>query len=62
MVDPEPLDSSSDFDDEVPEIIKVLSDSEDEEFLEFELDMEVEPEMFLVGSGEVDFEDPEADM
>jgi hypothetical protein len=61
VVYPEPLDSSSDFDDEVPEIIEVSSDSDVEEFLEFELVTEVEPVMDLVRPSEVDFKDPEAD-
>jgi hypothetical protein len=33
---PEPSDFSSDSDDEVPEIVGVSSDSDVEEFLEFE--------------------------
>jgi hypothetical protein len=45
----------------VPEIIEVSSDSKDEGFLEFELDMVAELVMDLVGSGEVNFVDPEAD-
>jgi hypothetical protein len=49
-----------DSDDEVLEIIEVSFDSEDEGFLEFEPDMEVEPVMDLVGPSEVDFEDLEA--
>jgi hypothetical protein len=58
VVDPEPSDSSSGFEDEVPEIIKVSSESEDEGFLELEADMQVKPEMDLFGLGEIDFEDP----
>jgi hypothetical protein len=61
IVDPEPWDSSSDFEDEVSEIIEVSSESEDEGFLEFKLEIEVELVVDLVGSGEVDFEDHEAD-
>jgi hypothetical protein len=61
MVDLEPSNSSSDFDDKVPKIIEFSSDSNVEEFLEFELVEEVEPMMDLDGPGEVDFEDPEAD-
>jgi hypothetical protein len=61
IVDPEQSDSSSDSEDVVPEIIEVLFESEDKEFLEFESEMEVKPGVDLVGPGEVDFEDPEAD-
>jgi hypothetical protein len=41
MVDPELSDSSSDYGDEVPEIIEVFSNSEVEGFVEFELVIEV---------------------
>jgi hypothetical protein len=61
IVDPKLSDSSSDFDDEMPEIIDVSSDSEDEGFLEFKPNIEVEPLVDLVGPGEVDYEEPEAD-
>jgi hypothetical protein len=61
MVDLEPSDFSSNSDNEVPEIIEVSSDSEVEEFLEFELAMEDEPVLDIVGQGEVDFEDSEID-
>jgi hypothetical protein len=54
MVDPEISDSGN----KMPEIIKVSSDSEVEEFVEFEPVMEVEPVLDIVGSREVDFEDP----
>jgi hypothetical protein len=45
IVDPEPLDSTSDSDDGVPEIIRVSFDSDVEEFVEFEPMMEVELEI-----------------
>jgi hypothetical protein len=57
VVDLEPSDSV----DEVPKIIEVSSNSEVEEFVEFEPVMEVEPALDIVRSGEVNFEDPEAD-
>jgi hypothetical protein len=61
IVDPEPSDSSSDSKDEVLEIIEVSSESEDEGFLEFEPEMEVELLVDLVRPGEVDFEDIKVD-
>jgi hypothetical protein len=61
VVNSEPSDSSSDSKDEVSEIIEVSSDSKDEGFLEFDPNIDVEPEIDLVGPGELDFEDPEAD-
>jgi hypothetical protein len=45
----------------VPEIIEVSSNSEVEEFSEFESVVEVEPVMDIVGPGKTDFEDPEVD-
>jgi hypothetical protein len=58
VVDPEPSDSSSDFEDKMPRIIEFSSESESEVFLEFEPEPEKE---VLDELGEIDFEDPEAD-
>jgi hypothetical protein len=55
IVDPETLDSTSYSDDGVPKIILMSSDSDVEEFYEFE------PVLDIVGLGGVDFEDLDAD-
>jgi hypothetical protein len=49
MVDSEPLDSSSDSEDGVPEIVEVFFNSDVEELVEFEPVIEVEPILDIVG-------------
>jgi hypothetical protein len=49
MVDTEPLDSSSDSDDGVPKIVEVFSDSDVEEFVEFEPVIVIEPVLDIIG-------------
>jgi hypothetical protein len=61
VVDSELLDSSSDSENELPEIIEVLFKNEDKWFLEFVPGIEVELEMDLFWPGEIEFEDPKAD-
>jgi FKBP-type peptidyl-prolyl cis-trans isomerase (trigger factor) len=59
MLNSEPSDCSSDSSDGEPEIIKVSFNSEIEDFVEFELKLEVEPVIENEGLGELEFEDPE---
>jgi hypothetical protein len=61
MVDLLLSNSSSDSDDEVPQIIEVSSNSDAEEFLELEPVIKVELGLDIFGLGKVEFEDPETD-
>jgi hypothetical protein len=57
----QPSDSSLDSSGGEPEIIEVSSDSEIDDFMEFEHKLEVEPVIKNEGPGELESEDPEVD-